>query len=165
MNRFPLTIEHYMSTVLVTVDPSWPAREALRLMREHEIRHLPVVCNKKVIGLVSRSSVETAQGSRSARPVEIADVMDARPYVVDPEEPASFVARGLAERHQDCAVVAHEDRLHGLFTTTDALLALAACLEDESVPGDARIPPVRPAARKKAKSTSAAKKRARKVSR
>lgn len=164
MNRFPETIEHYMSSVLVTVDPSWPAGEALRLMREHEIRHLPVVRANKVIGLVSRSAVETSRGSRSARPVAIADVMESRPHVVDPEEPASFVARGMAERHVDCALVAHGDRLHGLFTTTDALLALAACLEDENVPGDARIPPARPA-KKKARRTKAAKKRTSKASR
>lgn len=135
MPRFPQEIDRYMSSVLVTVEPSWPLIEALRLMKEHEIRHLPVVTRGRVAGLVSRASAERILEQASGRPPLIRDALEDRTWIVDPEEPAARVARGMAKRRADCAIVAHGDRLMGLFTTTDALLALAALIDDEHVPG------------------------------
>ncbi len=165
MSRFPQEIERYMSSVLVTVDPTWPASEALRLMNEHEIRHLPVVTRGHVVGLVARSAVELSRGSKTARPVDIRDVMDARPFVVEPEEPADRVARGMAKRHVDCAVVAHNEKLVGLFTSTDALLAFAALLEDERVPGEEVVQSARPAPKSKAPKPTPRKRSTRRVTR
>lgn len=138
MTRFPTTIDRYMSSVLVTVELAWPLREALRLMQEHGFHHLPVVQNGRIRGLVSLHVAESAFTARrhASEPIDVAAAMDPRPYVVDPDEPADRVARGMAERRIDCALVAHGERIVGLFTATDALLALAALLEDEQVPGE-----------------------------
>lgn len=161
MTRFPTTIEHYMSSALVTVEPAWPLREAIRLMREHEFRHLPVVSQKRVVGVVSLHAAESAVKSspRASDPIAIAAAMDPNPYIVDPEEPADRVARGMAKRRVEYALVAHDLRLVGIFTSTDALLALAALLEDELVPGESAL--AAPASKAKTnsgvKSASAAK--------
>jgi acetoin utilization protein AcuB len=141
MTRFPTTIDHYMTSVLVTVEPAWPVREAIRLMREHDFHHLPVVSHGRVVGLVSLQAAENAvnRSGRAPDSIEIRAAMDEQPYVVDPEEPADRVARGMAERRTDCALVAHGERLLGMFTATDALQAFAALLEDERVPGESTV--------------------------
>ena len=141
MTRFPTTIDRYMSSVLVTVEPTWPLREAIRLMREHDFHHLPVISHGRLVGLIPLHAAERALESsgRATDPIAISAAMDAKPYVVDPEEPADRVARVMAERRTDCALVAHGERLLGIFTATDALLAFAALLEDERVPGESSL--------------------------
>lgn len=133
MTRFPSTIDRYMSSALLTAEPGRPLHEALRSMREHGVRHLPVVTQGRIVGLLSMQGAELAkaQKSGSSARLEIADAMDENPHVVDPDEPADRVARGMAQRRSDCSIVAHAGRLVGIFTATDALLALAALLENE----------------------------------
>ena len=141
MSRFPLSIEHYMSSVIVTAEPSWLASEAERLMAQHDIRHLPVVEKGRVVGVITQRDILRARAdakSATARR-DIAACMHADPYVVDPAEPLVRAAREMARRQIGSALVAHDGKLVGVFTTTDALLALAALLEDERVPGHERI--------------------------
>ena len=57
--------------------------------------------------------------------------------------------------------VAHADRLVGIFTATDALLALAALVEDDRVPGEEDVV-VEPRPRPKGSAQGPAKKPARK---
>ena len=154
MSRFPLEIDRYMSTVVVLIDPSQPLSEAIRLMRLHEVRHLPVVRKGKIAGLLSQRDVYLMQTLEKTDPslVQVSEAMTRDPYTVDPETPVDRVVREMARRKVGSALVAHDGRLLGLFTTTDALLALAALVEDDRVP-DAEeaagelVPRARPARR------------------
>lgn len=138
-------IEHYMSSIVVVIDPSQTLAEAIRLMRLHEIRHLPVVAQGRVVGLISQRDVlfTSSLDAVDLAQVLVAEAMRRSPYVVDPEENVDVVAREMARRKIGSAVVAHNDKLLGLFTTTDALLALAAVVENARVPGE-RSPTIAP---------------------
>lgn len=46
-------VEEVMTTPLITIDPRATAEEGLALMTSKRVRHLPVVENGKLIGLVS----------------------------------------------------------------------------------------------------------------
>ena len=46
-------VREILSDQLVTVTPDESVEECMRLMTEHRIRHLPVVQNNKVVGIVS----------------------------------------------------------------------------------------------------------------
>jgi acetoin utilization protein AcuB len=132
MPPIALPVENYMSSVLVVIDPNQPISEASRLMRLHDIRHLPVVAHGKVVGMLSQRDVyliETLQDVDPAR-VLVEEAMTADPYEVEPEEPIHVVAREMADRRIGSAVIAHNGRLLGLFTTSDALLALSALVVD-----------------------------------
>ncbi|MFN0006972.1 MAG: CBS domain-containing protein [Planctomycetota bacterium] len=160
MSRFPLEIDRYMSSVVVLIDPSQPLAEAIRLMRLHDVRHLPVVAKNRVVGLISQRDVYLVQSLAPADPSQIlvSEAMTRDPYAVDPEESVYRVAREMVRRRISSAVVAHGGRLRGLFTTTDALLALAALVEDERVPGEESAPASRnvPASRKRSPSSGSA---------
>jgi len=46
-------VKDIISTNLITVSPDESVEEAMRLMTEHRVRHLPVIKDGKVVGLVS----------------------------------------------------------------------------------------------------------------
>lgn len=123
-------IERYMSSVLVLVGPKETIADASRHMRLHDIRHLPVVDGKKLVGILSQRDVYLIETLRDIDPtsVLVEEAMTRELYEVEPEEPITNVALHMAERRIGSAVVAHNGRLLGLFTTTDALRALAAHL-------------------------------------
>lgn len=128
MFRPALPIERYMSSVLVVVGPKQPIAEAARLMRLHEIRHLPVVDRGRTVGVISQRDVyllETLKDVDPAR-VLVEEAMTREMYTVAPDERVDVVAREMAERKIGSAFVARGEPLLGLFTTTDALRALAA---------------------------------------
>ena len=141
MSRFPLEIQRYMTTVIVVVSPDQTLSEAIRLMRLHEVRHLPVVRNGELRGVLSQRDVYRLQSLDTFDPasVLVSEAMTSDPYTVEPEEPVDRVAREMVRRRIGTALVSHGPRLMGLFTATDALLALAALVEDDRVPGEEAI--------------------------
>ena len=138
MSRFPLEISRYVSSVVVLVGPAQPLSEAIRLMRLHEVRHLPVVAKGKLVGLISQRDVYLMQSLERSNPAEVlvAEAMTVDPYTVEPDERVDVVVREMARRKIGSALVTHNEILLGLFTTTDALLALAAFVEDDRVPSE-----------------------------
>ena len=138
MSRFPLEIERYMTTVIVVVGPDQPLSEAIRLMRLHEVRHLPVVLQGKLKGVLSQRDIYLMQSLDRIDPsrVAVSEVMTKDPYTIEPDEGVDRVAREMVRRRIGTALVTHGERLMGLFTTSDALLALAALVEDDRVPGE-----------------------------
>jgi len=141
MSRFPLEIQRYMTTVIVVVSPDQPLSEAIRLMRLHEVRHLPVVLKGELRGVLSQRDVYRLQSLDKFDPasVLVSDAMTSDPYTVEPEEPVDRVARAMVRRKIGTVLVSHGPRLMGLFTATDALLALAALVEDDRVPCEEAI--------------------------
>jgi acetoin utilization protein AcuB len=135
MSRFPLDVERYMSTALVVISPVQPLSEAIRLMRLHDVRHLPVLKRNKVVGVLSQRDVYMMQSIENSAPsqVQVSEAMTDDPYTVEPDERINRVAREMVRRRIGTALITHGDRLLGMFTTTDALLALAALVEDDGV--------------------------------
>lgn len=136
MSRFPLAIERYMTSVLVVIGPGQPLSEAIRLMRLHEVRHLPVVTKGKINGLISQRDIYLMQSIEKSDPssILVSEAMTRDPYTVEPDEPVDGVAREMVRRKIGTTLVSHGNRLMGLFSATDALLALAALVEDDRIP-------------------------------
>ena len=132
MTRLPLAIQHYMTHALVVVGREEPIAEATRRMRLHEVRHLPVTEHGKVVGLISQRDIHLIQSLCSAEPHEtlVEEAMVHDVYLVEAEDDLRKVALHMAEHRMGSAVVAHNGKLLGIFTTTDALRALAAVLEE-----------------------------------
>lgn len=58
-----VTIEQWMSTNIVTTKPSTPINEAHQIMRENNIRRLPVVDKGRLVGLITIGDVREASPS------------------------------------------------------------------------------------------------------
>ena len=123
------TIDQFMTTNPVTIDAGASVIEAYRRMQSTGCRHLPVVQDGKLIGLVSQRGLyrlETLVNvDRASDPV--IDAMDV-PYTVQPETPLLEAAEEMARRKLGSCIVTRDGRVVGIFTTNDALTALAALL-------------------------------------
>lgn len=127
MPSFEPTIQHYVTSVLVVIQPQQSVAQAARLMREHGFHHLPVMHEGRPIGMISERDILLIESLRDVDPhdVLVEEAMSQQLYLVDPEAPMRQVAADMADRHYGCAVVARGDHIYGVFTTTDALRALS----------------------------------------
>ena len=100
------------------------------MMRAHHIRHLPVLRAGKLVGLLSQRDLYLVETLREVDPrtLMVEEAMSENAYAVTPRASLSRVAKEMAEKKYGCAVVMDEDDVVGIFTSVDALRALAALL-------------------------------------
>ncbi len=105
--------------------------DAHRVMRENGIRHLPVMRDSRLVGIVSLRDLHLVQSLRDIDPakVRVEEAMTPNPFTVPPDAPLAEVARTMARNKWGSAVVVENDRLVGMFTTIDALRLLADLVE------------------------------------
>ena len=118
------------------VRPDDTLATARDLMRRHEIRHLPVLDKGKLAGVLSQRDIfiiESAIGD-NLKFISVEDAMSPDAYCVRPDASMEEVAAEMAKRKYGCAVVMIEGQMRGIFTTTDALLALSRLLESAGAP-------------------------------
>lgn len=124
---------------IMVVDPVTVAydavlSEAVRLMDEHGIRHLPVLNGAALVGVLSdRDLLETAgvlvprlSTEGELEPLLVRDVMQGQPETVAPEEAVATAARALVNWGIGCLPVTRGRVLLGLVTETDVLEAFVA---------------------------------------
>lgn len=118
-----------MSTSPITVGPNTKRAEALALMRDRKIHHMPVCEAGKVIGLVTDGDLYSVEASADATGLSLRELMRPRPYTVSPEAPVDEVVREMSGRHGAAAVVVDNGRVVGMFTAVDGLRAFADFLQ------------------------------------
>jgi acetoin utilization protein AcuB len=121
-----------------TIERDAPLLGARRLMLDHHIRHLPVVHQRDLVGLISDRDIKLVLGPEfdypNPRELTVADVMVETPYVVDLDTALRTVLRHMADAHIGAAVVTRSGRLAGIFTATDACRHFATWLENQFPP-------------------------------
>lgn len=104
---------------------------ARSFMQEHGIRHLPVMRDGELVGILSDRDVNPTLATKCSSPdsLTVEDAMSRDPYAVPPNTPLTVVALRMAERKIGSTVVVDGGVVVGVFTTTDALVALTDLLE------------------------------------
>ena len=126
------TVRYFMTSVVTVVDLETSIRDATALLKKHDIRHLPVLDGKRLVGLVSERELNLIR----AFPVidmdsaSVGDVMAEEVYSVPPDTPLVEVARTMADHKYGSALVVEGDDVVGIFTTVDALNALKTALTE-----------------------------------
>ena len=113
-----------------TIGSDQTLAQAHKIMRERNLRHLPVLRGGKLIGVLSQRDLlftETLAGV-DIHIDSVTDAMTPDVYTAHPEDAVRDVARVMAARKYGCAVVVENGRLLGIFTVTDALRHLAEAL-------------------------------------
>jgi len=123
-----LSIREFMTPMPHTIAAERTLSDAHRLMREHDIRHLPVLEGGRLVGMVSQRDLHLIETLRDVDPLEVQveEAMTQDVLEVDPAASVARVARTMAERKLGSAVVTHGGEIVGIFSTIDALYALAA---------------------------------------
>ncbi len=121
------TVQRFMTVAPVVIGSDRTLAEAHREMRERNIRHLPVVDGGTLVGVVSQRDLYLLETLRGVDPAaeKVREAMTPDPFTVPPDAPLAEVAATMAARKYGSAVVVDRGSVIGLFTTTDALRALA----------------------------------------
>ncbi len=129
MKQMP-TIQKFMTAMPHTVGKDIPIKKALELMREHQIRHLPVQEAGKLVGVLTDRDLKLAASFEGAYKLAVDEVMTSDPYTVRPEAPLDQVVLEMAEHKYGCAIVQQENgKVVGIFTSIDALRVLGETLK------------------------------------
>lgn len=125
-------LSKYMTTTPHSVGPDQPLAVAHRMMREHHIRHLPVLHDGKLVGMLTERDVAliSAMEGASEKFTNVEDAMSTDVYVARPETLLDEVASEMAERKFGSTVVMQNEKVVGIFTTTDVSRALAELLRE-----------------------------------
>ena len=124
------TVRDFMTESPHTIGAAQTMAHASALMHEHGIRHLPVLKGGQLVGVISDRDVKVVQSFRDVDPdsVTIDEAVAQEAYVVAPSTDLREVAAQMAEHKYGSAVVMEGTKVLGIFTTVDALRALAAAL-------------------------------------
>jgi len=124
------TIQRYMSTSPHTVGAEQSLRTAHNLMREHGIRHLPVLHGNRLVGMVSDRDVAIIMSLENVNPdvITVEDAMTQDVISVSPDAPLDEVAAVMAERKAGSGGVEQNHKGVGISTTVDGMTALVDLL-------------------------------------
>ncbi len=129
-----LPVSHYMTSQPFTIGRRASLAKAHRIMREHDIRHLPVLEGGQLVGVVSRGDLHLLESLASV-PLDAVDVEEAMtpmPYAVSGKTPMHEVVDIMVQHKYGCAVIVDAaGMVEGIFTTVDAMQALVNLLRSD----------------------------------
>jgi acetoin utilization protein AcuB len=123
-------VQKYMSYAPHTIGQEQTLAAAHKAMREHRIRHLPVLEGGRLVGLISERDLALVESFKDVDPekVVVEEAMSQQVYQVSPDAPLDEVASAMAEHKYGSAVVMSNNKVVGMFTAIDAMSALAELL-------------------------------------
>jgi acetoin utilization protein AcuB len=117
----------------VFVDEADSMKKAMDLLKEHEIRHLPVLKDgEKLVGILSERDIKQASPSPATAleireiyylldKVKVKQIMTRRPYTVSSSAPIEEAALIIREKKIGCLPVVDNGKLVGILTETDII--------------------------------------------
>jgi CBS domain-containing protein len=131
-----MRVRDLMTAQPITVDPDTPMLQARQRMAEERIRHLVVVDDARVVGIVTdrdiRLNLPSPATSLSVWELNyllsrltVGGVMSAAVIVVDPDRPIAEAARLMLDHKIGALPVVDEGRLIGIITESDFVRAMA----------------------------------------
>ncbi len=126
MEQLNLPVEEFTTPDPVTASEETTVEELSKLMTEHGVRHIPIVRNGQVTGLVSERDLKVIAGLnlKEKSLISAADVMARDPVTVNAQETLDEVAFQMSSHKIGSVIVNEDGKLLGIFTSTDALNAL-----------------------------------------
>lgn len=135
-------VERWMTKKPITIDRNATVIEAMHLMKERNIRRLPVMDRGRIAGILTEKMVLDFKPSKATTldtweihyllsKTPVTEAMNPKPYKVKPETDLAEAAQLLHDRKLNgVLVVDDDDNLVGILTTTNALEALIEICTD-----------------------------------
>lgn len=138
-----LQVKDWMTTKVVTVLPNTPMLDAHQMMREMEIRRVPVVKRGKVVGIVTRGDVREAEPSDATTlnvweinyllaKLRVSDIMTKDVLTIHPEQTIKDAATLMyTNKIGALPVVDKDNKLVGIITESDVFRILISWFNEE----------------------------------
>jgi len=117
-----MKVKNWMITEVVVVSPEDTIEKAIQLMKKHSIRHLPVVEDDRLIGLVTESDLRPYL-TQDKMTLPLKEVMILDPITVSPETYIDEAAKLIYKYKIGGLPVVNQGKLVGIITVTDILEA------------------------------------------
>jgi acetoin utilization protein AcuB len=124
------TVADFMTPTPDSVPRGSSIAQAHRLMKERQIRHLPVMDGEELVGVISHRDLHLFTTLRGLYEddVTVDETMSQAVFRVPPDAPLERVAIHMWQHKLGSAVVVEQQKVVGIFTTTDALKAIIELL-------------------------------------
>ena len=125
-----MQVKQLMTPNPITIGPERPAAEALKLMYQHDIRRLPVIENRLLVGILSDRDIKQVLGRPALSPRQTEDQLDLpvrelmtrNPITVPPDaEVKRAIELAIEHKISGRPVVDLEHRLVGILSEIDLL--------------------------------------------
>ena len=145
-------VKDYMTTEVTALQETDSLLDAAMIFVRSSFRHIPVLRDKKVVGIITERDVKQFAPSLLSRTsadeynqimetTPISRVMTREPEVLSPNDPVYKAAQVLHSRRMGCLPVVENDELTGIITTTDLLALLIQIMEEKGQGEGASSPP------------------------
>ena len=118
-----MRVSEIMHKDAITVSPETAVGQALKLMQQHHIRHLPVIEEGFMVGWVSARTLREVLLASMLEVITVGDVMVEAPISVTPETSVEEAARLVHEHKIGGMPVCYGEKLVGVITVNDLLSA------------------------------------------
>ena len=117
-----LTVARWMSRNVITINQADPVSLAFELLLTNDIRHLPVLSRKKLVGIITESDIvyKVSAYGKDPNTLCVHEVMTKPCIVVNPDLGVEYVARLFANSRVHQAPVIR-DRLEGIISVVDIM--------------------------------------------
>jgi acetoin utilization protein AcuB len=126
-----LLVQDSMTREVAVLPPQATAGEALALCRERRIRHLPVLEDERLVGIVSDRDLRSATPAlgdparaEALGRIPVSQVMASDVTTARPEDPIEEAANAMREKKVGCLPVVEGDALVGIISSSDVMEAL-----------------------------------------
>jgi len=120
---FPMKVESWMVKDVVTIGSKAGIKDAIMVMKKHSVRHLPVVDNNTLVGLVTLGDLKQAIIASMIEQLKVSDVMIREPFTITRDTALEKAARIIYEKRIGCLPVVEDKKIVGILTVNDILKA------------------------------------------
>jgi len=136
-------VSHYMTRQPLTIERTASLAEAHGMMRKYQIRHLPVLGQGNLVGVVTLRDLHLleAVGEADLENTPVADAMTEHPFIVTSDTALDEVLDIMADHKYGSVIVMGRGGVEGIFTATDACRVFADVLRSHAgMPDEPREP-------------------------
>ena len=123
-----MLIREIMNKNITTISPDTKLSDAYRIMNEKKIRHLPILENERIVGIVTDRDLRLSTSKLAQHPFDpgnaVRDIMSHPVQTTHPSDPVELATQIMREMKIGCLPVIEESNLVGMVTNTDLLDAL-----------------------------------------
>lgn len=128
-------VSKWMTEKVVTIGPNNSITEAIKLMKENSIKHLPVIERERLVGIISDRDIKEYCPSRATTlevyelhyllaKTEVKEVMKKKVITVTPDTPIEEAAMVMYDKDIGCLPVIDARKLVGIISDRDIFRVL-----------------------------------------